>query len=67
MKLLCVWSKFYGQATKSMREDALAQEGDEGRGQLRKASGRSKHSIYPGMSEWRNPASVYTGHPVLNT
>jgi len=50
-----------------MREDALAQEGDEGRGQLRKASGRSKHSIYPGMSEWRNPASVYTGHPVLNT
>jgi hypothetical protein len=32
LKLLCVWSKFYGQATKSMREDALAQEGDEGRG-----------------------------------
>jgi hypothetical protein len=29
---LCVWSKFYGQATKSMRGDALAQEGEEGRG-----------------------------------
>jgi hypothetical protein len=28
-------SKFYGQATKSMRVDALAQVGDEGRGQLR--------------------------------
>ena len=30
-----VVSKFYGQATKSMRVDALAQIGDEGRGQLR--------------------------------
>ena len=29
------YSKFYGQATKSMRVDALAQVGDEGRGQLR--------------------------------
>ena len=27
--------KFYGQATKGMRVDALAQVGDEGRGQLR--------------------------------
>ena len=33
--LLCVQSKFYGQATKGMRVDALAQVGDEGRGQLR--------------------------------
>ena len=31
-RILCVWSKFYGQATKSMRVDALAQVGDEGRG-----------------------------------
>ncbi len=34
-RVLCVCSKFYGQATKSMRGDALAQVGDEGRGQLR--------------------------------
>jgi hypothetical protein len=32
---LCVRSKFYGQATKGARVDALAQVGDEGRGQLR--------------------------------
>ena len=31
----CVRSKFYGQATKGMRVDALAQTGEEGRGQLR--------------------------------
>ena len=30
-----VRSQFYGQATKSIRVDALAQSGDEGRGQLR--------------------------------
>ncbi len=35
LELLCVWSKFYGQATKGMRVDALALVGDEGRGQLR--------------------------------
>ena len=43
--ILCDWSKFYGQATKSMRVDALAQTGDEGRGQLRKASGRCKQPV----------------------
>ena len=32
---LCVRSKFYGQATKGVRVDALAQAGDEGRGKLR--------------------------------
>jgi hypothetical protein len=42
---LCVWSKFYGQATKSMRGDALAQVGEEGRGQLRKVSGRCKQPM----------------------
>ena len=31
----CVRSRFYGQATKGVRVDALAQTGDEGRGQLR--------------------------------
>ena len=35
MSTLCVCCKFYGQATKSMRGDALAQVGDEGRDQLR--------------------------------
>ena len=32
---LCVASKFYGQATKGVCVDALAEVGDEGRGQLR--------------------------------
>ena len=32
---LCVRGKFYGQATKGVRVDALAQAGDEGRGKLR--------------------------------
>ena len=31
----CVRSRFYGQATKGVCVDALAQVGDEGRGQLR--------------------------------
>ena len=31
----CVESRFYGQATKGVCVDALAQVGDEGRGQLR--------------------------------
>ena len=32
---ICVVCRFYGQATKGVCVDALAQEGDEGRGQLR--------------------------------
>ena len=32
---ICVRNRFYGQATKGVRVDALAQVGDEGRGQLR--------------------------------
>ena len=52
----CVRSRFYGQATKGVCVDALAQEGDEGRGQLRKASGsRSQAMIrgYPnGETQW---------------
>ena len=35
--------------------DALAQEGDEGRSKLRKASGSRKQAIDPGISEWGNP------------
>ena len=31
----CVRNRFYGQAIKGVRVDALAQTGDEGRGQLR--------------------------------
>jgi hypothetical protein len=42
---LCEWSKFYGQATKSMRVDALARTGEEGRGQLRKVSGSCKQAV----------------------
>ena len=34
-KAFCVVCRFYGQATKGVCVDALAQEGDEGRGQLR--------------------------------
>ena len=46
--MLCRQSKFYGQATKGMRVDALAQEGEEGRGQLRKASGSRKQVVIRG-------------------
>jgi hypothetical protein len=35
--------------------DALAVEGDEGRGSLRKASGSWQTSFDPAMSEWGNP------------
>ena len=35
--------------------DALAVEGDEGRGSLRKASGSRQTDFDPEMSEWGNP------------
>ena len=35
IKAFCVVYRFYGQATKGVCVDALAQVGDEGRGQLR--------------------------------
>ena len=38
--------------------DALAAEGDEGRGSLRKATGRRQTVFNPWMSEWGNPAGV---------
>ncbi len=37
-------------------------EGDERRGKLRKASGRSLTFYDPGMSEWGNPAEVRLCH-----
>jgi hypothetical protein len=45
---LCVRSEFYGQATKGVRVDALAQAGEEGRGKLRKASGSRKQAVIRG-------------------
>ena len=47
--------------------DALALEGDERRGRLRKALGRSQTSFDPRVSEWGNPAVVMYRHPALNT
>ena len=38
--------------------DALAIEGDEGRGSLRNASGSWQTSFDPEMSEWGNPPSM---------
>jgi hypothetical protein len=46
--------------------DALASSADEGRGQLRKASGSSQPSIDPMISEWGNPPSGKGWHRVLN-
>ena len=38
--------------------DALAAEGDEGRGSLRKATGRRQTVFDPWMSEWGNPTVI---------
>lgn len=35
--------------------NALEETAEEGRGRLRKVSGRSQTSVDPGISEWRNP------------
>ena len=35
--------------------DALAEDAEEGRSRLRKASGSCQTSFDPGMSEWGNP------------
>ena len=43
--------------------DALATEGDEGRGSLRKASGSWQTSFDPGMSEWGNPPLIAVSIP----
>ena len=45
--------------------DALAVEGDERRGSLRKASGSWQTSFDPAISEWGNPELRL--YPTLNT
>ena len=55
-------SPFYGQATKGMRVDALAPGGEEGRGQLRKASGRCKQSVIRGCP---NGGTRAVGTPLI--
>jgi hypothetical protein len=45
-----------GSSYKAHTVDALAVEGDERRGSLRKASGSWQTSIDPAMSEWGNPS-----------
>ena len=45
------WSSY-----KERREDALAPGADEGRSDLRKATGSRKQALYPWMPEWGNPA-----------
>jgi hypothetical protein len=47
--------------------DALAPTTDEGRGRLRKATGRCLPTFDPWMSEWGNPAPVMGCHSGLNT
>ena len=44
----------------------LAQDGDEGRGKLRKA-GEPPTGNDPEISEWGNPALIIERHPALNT
>ena len=46
--------------------DALASSADEGRGQLRKASGSEQPRCDPMISEWGNPPSGKGWHPRLN-
>jgi hypothetical protein len=41
--------------------DALALTGDEGRGKLRKASGRSKHPLIRGLPNWQTTHSKAMG------
>ena len=46
--------------------DALASSADEGRGQLRKASGSEQPRSDPMISEWGNPPPGKGWHPRLN-
>ena len=54
-----------GSSNKAHTKDALAVEGDERRGSLRKASGSWQTSIDPVISEWGNPTRK--GYLTLNT
>ena len=42
----------------------MAQAGDEGRGQLRKAPVSRSTGFDPEISEWGNPAVVMDSHPL---
>ena len=54
-----------GSSNQAHTKDALAVEGDERRGSLRKASGSWQTSIEPVISEWGNP--TLRGYPTLNS
>ena len=47
--------------------DALAQVGEEGRGQLRKAPVRCQPIVDPEISEWGNPLRLTAQNARLNT
>jgi hypothetical protein len=49
-----------------MRVDALAQEGEEGRGQLRKASGRSKLPVIRGYPNGETQSQQWL-YPSVNS
>jgi len=55
----------YGQAKTGFMVDALAYSGDEGRGKLRKATGRGKHPL---IRRWPNGVTrrERSRHPCLN-
>ena len=44
--------------------DALAPEGDEGRGRRRNSLGSRQTGFDPEVSEWGNPAGVISSHPL---
>ena len=57
-----IWSSY-----KERREDALALRADEGRSDLRKATGSRKQAFNPWVPEWGNPAGDKSGHRILNS
>ena len=56
-----IWSSEDGFAV-----DALEPSGEEGRGKLRKASGRSKHPVIRGWPNGVTRPVVNTGHRAVN-
>ena len=65
-KCVCVRSRFYGQATKGVCVDALAQVGDEGRGLAAISFGKPLTGCDPEISEWGNPTGATTRYRYLN-
>ena len=51
---------------KERKGNALASGAEEGRDELRKATGSRKWALYPWISEWSNPARVMSSHHILN-